>query len=231
MFRNRLASQARKLHHVVFVEDHTIMTRNANRMVALEETMRKLEDRLKQDTCNVVMLNSGYFRENKIYKFGKGEFDAERVCDLDGNKGASGVWGNIGRHLRKYEDGECYVLMVTNGADECSRHSGVHGMQKMLAEVSMRKPTLKFLASCVGLDVIRSKERASITEGCAWSGAPNLFLNCDGKDADGTDLSSDEAMRFFSMMAAPSSSSISSVKKSAKPQDFLNDRVHAAPSI
>eukprot|EP01059_Diplonema_ambulator_P015557 TRINITY_DN26714_c0_g1_i1.p1 TRINITY_DN26714_c0_g1~~TRINITY_DN26714_c0_g1_i1.p1 ORF type:complete len:255 (+),score=72.57 TRINITY_DN26714_c0_g1_i1:72-767(+) len=231
MFLRRTLNQARKIHHVLFIEDHTIVTRNHHRMDAVEAAVKKLEPMLKADTCNVVLLNAGYFRENKVFTFGKGEFDAAKVVDLEGNKGSCGVWGNIGRHLRHHEcDGNAHVVMITNGGDTCSKLNGDKGIQKMFVDLIQRRPDFKFTASCIGLDIIRPQERRAISTACTWTGGSTLFLDCDGKDEDGTTLTSAEADEFFKNFI-PTAKSVSTAKAGARVATILRDVKHVAPSI
>eukprot|EP01060_Flectonema_neradi_P023708 TRINITY_DN31_c14_g1_i1.p1 TRINITY_DN31_c14_g1~~TRINITY_DN31_c14_g1_i1.p1 ORF type:complete len:264 (+),score=64.27 TRINITY_DN31_c14_g1_i1:58-792(+) len=190
---------ARNIHHMVFVEDHTVITGNEKRLGNLRQALEAIKPKLDKDTSTLVKLNSGYYRPNKVTEFAAGEFNVDTACDLDGNKGSSGLWGNIHKVIKERGEEDVNIVILTNGADDCSRGcSGITGSELMMKKISETGASgLRHTTSIIGLDVTRSVERESISRACLWSGGKAVFLDCDASDDDGVCVSSAEAKDFF----------------------------------
>ncbi|KAJ9468681.1 hypothetical protein DIPPA_16342 [Diplonema papillatum] len=120
-----LRAAARGIHSMVFIEDHSIITGNKYRVDNLRQVLQKVEGKLKEDTCTVVKLNSGYYKPNEVIDFEKNKFDVEEAVDLKGNHGPSGIWGNISRVMKERRDGDISMLVLTNAAEDCFRNAFV----------------------------------------------------------------------------------------------------------
>ena len=176
-----------------------MITGNETRLSNLKQALEAMKPKLDCDSSTLIKLNSGYYRPNKITEFAAGEFDVDAASDLDGNKGSSGLWGNIHKVIKDRGDESVNVVILTNAADDCSRGcSGITGSELMMKKISETGASgLRHSTSIVGLDVTRSIERESIARACLWSGGRSVFLDCDASDDDGVCVTSTEAKDFF----------------------------------
>ena len=244
MFRlskNAVVRGSRAIHQLVFVEDHSIITRNESRSENLRQALDKMAPKLNADTSTLVKLNSGYYRPNEEVEFKKGAFDAEVAVDLKGNHGPSGVWSNIARVVKARDDTEVSIVAVTNGADDASKFPmrGEYGLENMVKLLGERNPGLRFTFNTVGLDITRENERKSIRDACNWTGGDALFIDCDGADDDGTVITSADATQFFDTFNIKDAKKANEAVKAAKARftanhshtSALTTANHTAPTL
>ena len=235
-----LTSARRGIHTLVFVEDHSIITGNEKRLALAEKALSNIAKKVNADSSTVIKLNSGYFRPNEVTEYAKGAFDVQASVDLKGNKGASGLWGNIARVIKSREETEVNAVVVTNAADDASKHplNGKYGMEALVSQLGEAKPGLRYTFYTVGLDVTREEERDSIRNACNWTGGNAVFLDCDGADADGTTICSAEAKAFFAEVSVTDAKKRQETVKAAKasfqenkhPRSPLFELTHITPT-